>query len=168
MTNCEYDSSLLFPPRSNVSLTNSTWYHIIIKKGSEIKTNDYLAHYSRVLLCCRFGLFEAMSAIEMMDPKMDAGMIGNQVNRKVLNFEQAVKVPYFIFNKKLLMLFFHDSETSPVQNDGCLMFNATHRMNASQCSFFKCLYLQDNAIKVRDLSLPELIGIIDTCFCCLV
>ncbi|OWK07240.1 NAA35 [Cervus elaphus hippelaphus] len=38
-----------------------------------------------------FGLFEAMSAIEMMDPKMDAGMIGNQVNRKVLNFEQAIK-----------------------------------------------------------------------------
>lgn len=46
-------------------------------------------------MCCfgkRFGLFEAMSAIEMMDPKMDAGMIGNQVNRKVLNFEQAIKV----------------------------------------------------------------------------
>uniref|UniRef100_A0A8C9SWA3 N-alpha-acetyltransferase 35, NatC auxiliary subunit n=1 Tax=Scleropages formosus TaxID=113540 RepID=A0A8C9SWA3_SCLFO len=64
-----------------------------------------------------FGLFEAMSAIEMMDPKMDAGMIGNQVNRKVLNFEQAVK---------------------------------------------------DGAIRVRDLSLPELIGIIDTCFCCLI
>lgn len=35
-----------------------------------------------------------MSAIEMMDPKMDAGMIGNQVNRKVLNFEQAIKVHY--------------------------------------------------------------------------
>lgn len=33
-----------------------------------------------------------MSAIEMMDPKMDAGMIGNQVNRKVLNLEQAIKV----------------------------------------------------------------------------
>lgn len=64
-----------------------------------------------------FGLFEAMSAIEMMDPKMDAGMIGNQVNRKVLNFEQAVK---------------------------------------------------EGAIRVRDLSLPELIGIIDTCFCCLI
>ncbi|KAK6312878.1 hypothetical protein J4Q44_G00162250 [Coregonus suidteri] len=65
----------------------------------------------------RFGLFEAMSAIEMMDPKMDAGMIGNQVNRKVLNFEQAVK---------------------------------------------------DGAIRVRDLSFPELIGIMDTCFCCLI
>ena len=47
-----------------------------------------------------FGLFEAMSAIEMMDPKMDAGMIGNQVNRKVLNFEQAIKVSILpdIFN----------------------------------------------------------------------
>ncbi|XP_077416930.1 N-alpha-acetyltransferase 35, NatC auxiliary subunit [Vanacampus margaritifer] len=64
-----------------------------------------------------FGLFEAMSAIEMMDPKMDAGMIGNQVNRKVLNFEQAIK---------------------------------------------------EHAIKVKDLSLPELIGIMDTCFCCLI
>lgn len=43
-----------------------------------------------------------MSAIEMMDPKMDAGMIGNQVNRKVLNFEQAIKVcvtfPSFAFS----------------------------------------------------------------------
>lgn len=41
-----------------------------------------------------------MSAIEMMDPKMDAGMIGNQVNRKVLNFEQAVKVPFFLLPYK--------------------------------------------------------------------
>ncbi|KAK6492974.1 N-alpha-acetyltransferase 35 [Huso huso] len=64
-----------------------------------------------------FGLFEAMSAIEMMDPKMDAGMIGNQVNRKVLNFEQAVK---------------------------------------------------SGAIKIKDLTLPDLIGIMDTCFCCLI
>ncbi|XP_045436034.1 N-alpha-acetyltransferase 35, NatC auxiliary subunit isoform X5 [Pipistrellus kuhlii] len=64
-----------------------------------------------------FGLFEAMSAIEMMDPKMDAGMIGNQVNRKVLNFEQAI---------------------------------------------------QEGTIKIKDLTLPELIGIMDTCFCCLI
>ncbi|XP_062369208.1 N-alpha-acetyltransferase 35, NatC auxiliary subunit isoform X2 [Cinclus cinclus] len=63
-----------------------------------------------------FGLFEAMSAIEMMDPKMDAGMIGNQVNRKVLNFEQAIK---------------------------------------------------DGTIKIKDLTSPELVGIMDTCFCCL-
>ncbi|XP_032809188.1 N-alpha-acetyltransferase 35, NatC auxiliary subunit isoform X1 [Petromyzon marinus] len=64
-----------------------------------------------------FGLFEAMSAIEMMDPKMDAGMIGNQVNRQVLNFEQAIK---------------------------------------------------EGAVKTKDLTLSELIGIIDTCFCCLI
>ena len=38
----------------------------------------------------RFGLFEAMSAIEMMDPKMDAGMLCNKA-KKVLQFEPAVK-----------------------------------------------------------------------------
>ncbi len=38
-----------------------------------------------------FGLFEAMSAIEMMDPKMDAGMVCNKTYKKVLNFEQSLK-----------------------------------------------------------------------------
>lgn len=33
-----------------------------------------------------------MSAIEMMDPKMDAGMLCNQISRKVYNLEQAVEV----------------------------------------------------------------------------
>ncbi|XP_050670988.1 N-alpha-acetyltransferase 35, NatC auxiliary subunit isoform X2 [Leptidea sinapis] len=37
-----------------------------------------------------FGLFEAMSAIEMMDPKMDAGMLCNRGNPKPLNFQQAL------------------------------------------------------------------------------
>ncbi len=46
-----------------------------------------------------------MSAIEMMDPKMDAGMIGNQVNRKVLTFEQAVKVRAG-FTQSLLLRFY--------------------------------------------------------------
>lgn len=39
-----------------------------------------------------FGLFEAMSAIEMMDPKMDAGMLCNRGTRKIVSFEQAVNV----------------------------------------------------------------------------
>lgn len=39
-----------------------------------------------------FSLFEAMSAIEMMDPKMDAGMLCNQTKRKVLNFDQSIQV----------------------------------------------------------------------------
>ncbi|CAG2108905.1 unnamed protein product [Medioppia subpectinata] len=38
-----------------------------------------------------FGLFEAMSAIEMMDPKMDAGMVSNQTNKQVLNLDQSIK-----------------------------------------------------------------------------
>ncbi|GBP13217.1 N-alpha-acetyltransferase 35, NatC auxiliary subunit [Eumeta japonica] len=38
-----------------------------------------------------FGLFEAMSAIEMMDPKMDAGMLCNRGSPKPLNFQHAVK-----------------------------------------------------------------------------
>ena len=42
----------------------------------------------------RFGLFEAMSAIEMMDPKMDAGMLCNQIKRKVFTLEQAIEVAY--------------------------------------------------------------------------
>ena len=37
-----------------------------------------------------FGLFEGMSAVEMMDPKMDAGMVCNQAKRKVLNLQQAI------------------------------------------------------------------------------
>ncbi|RXG64381.1 N-alpha-acetyltransferase 35, NatC auxiliary subunit [Armadillidium vulgare] len=44
-----------------------------------------------------FGLFEAMSAIEMMDPKMDAGMICNR-GKKVMNFDQAVKELVGIFD----------------------------------------------------------------------
>jgi N-alpha-acetyltransferase 35, NatC auxiliary subunit len=39
-----------------------------------------------------FGLLEAMSAIEMMDPKMDAGMVCNRGSKKALTFEQAVEV----------------------------------------------------------------------------
>lgn len=38
-----------------------------------------------------FGLFEAMSAIEMMDPKMDAGMLCNRGIKHVLDFEEQVK-----------------------------------------------------------------------------
>lgn len=39
-----------------------------------------------------FGLFEAMSAIEMMDPKMDAGMMCIRGARKIVSFDQALQV----------------------------------------------------------------------------
>ncbi|XP_044256137.1 N-alpha-acetyltransferase 35, NatC auxiliary subunit [Tribolium madens] len=38
-----------------------------------------------------FGLFEAMSAIEMMDPKMDAGMICNRGARKAKTLSQTIE-----------------------------------------------------------------------------
>ena len=44
-----------------------------------------------------FGLFEAMSAIELMDPKMDAGMIMNQSQTKIKSFQQAIMVNITIF-----------------------------------------------------------------------
>ena len=50
-----------------------------------------LSNIASYVYCFRFGLFEAMSAIEMMDPKMDAGMLCNKA-KKVLQFEPAVKV----------------------------------------------------------------------------
>jgi len=58
-------------------------------------TNDFTAAASELKLGELvhdniFGLFEAMSAIEMMDPKMDAGMLCNKA-KKVLQFEPAVK-----------------------------------------------------------------------------
>ncbi|XP_065172613.1 N-alpha-acetyltransferase 35, NatC auxiliary subunit-like [Atheta coriaria] len=38
-----------------------------------------------------FGCFEAMSAIEMIDPKMDAGMLCNRGNKKANSFDQSIE-----------------------------------------------------------------------------
>lgn len=38
-----------------------------------------------------FSLYEAMSAIEMMDPKMDAGMLCNRGIHQIKSFDQAVE-----------------------------------------------------------------------------
>jgi hypothetical protein len=65
----------------------------------------------------QFTLFEAMSAIELMDPKMDSGMIMKKTNRSILTFEQSIR---------------------------------------------------SGAIKINNLELDELIGIIDDTYACLV
>lgn len=44
-----------------------------------------------------FGLFEAMSAIEMMDPKMDVGMGYNKNDAPPHTFESAVAVNFFLW-----------------------------------------------------------------------
>ncbi|XP_069481951.1 N-alpha-acetyltransferase 35, NatC auxiliary subunit isoform X3 [Ambystoma mexicanum] len=109
----EEDSGWELPLPDKLEKNNASWIDIT----QEFKDACGELTLGELLHDKLFGLFEAMSAIEMMDPKMDAGMIGNQVNRKVLNFDQAI---------------------------------------------------QDGTIKIKELSLPELIGIMDTCFCCLI
>lgn len=43
-----------------------------------------------------FGLFEAMSAIEMMDKKMDIGMVDGKEKNVPLTFEVAVQVCFLL------------------------------------------------------------------------
>ncbi|KAI8789897.1 N-alpha-acetyltransferase 35 NatC auxiliary subunit [Biomphalaria glabrata] len=57
----------------------------------EFFTASSFLHLGELVHDCSFGLFEAMSAIEMMDPKMDAGMLCNQIKRKVLTLEQSIE-----------------------------------------------------------------------------
>lgn len=44
-----------------------------------------------------FSLFDAMSALELMDPKMDAGMLRHK-KREVLDFEMAKQVKTVCFS----------------------------------------------------------------------
>ncbi|KAE8751999.1 hypothetical protein FOCC_FOCC001162 [Frankliniella occidentalis] len=45
-----------------------------------------------LLLDKHFGLYEAMSAVEMMDPKMDAGMMCNRSDKPTLTFDKGVEL----------------------------------------------------------------------------
>lgn len=47
-----------------------------------------------LLLDEHFGLYEAMSAVEMMDPKMDAGMMCNRSDKPTLTFAKAIEVSF--------------------------------------------------------------------------
>ena len=53
-----------------------------------------------------FGLFEAMSAIELMDPKMDAGMLENQSQAKIKSFKQAIEVIINLVQGEIIALDF--------------------------------------------------------------
>ncbi|XP_072945563.1 N-alpha-acetyltransferase 35, NatC auxiliary subunit-like [Epargyreus clarus] len=74
--------SLGNPPEVNynwVDITSEFFTHIQDLKLGELLHDGHL-----------FGLFEAMSAIEMMDPKMDAGMLCNRGVPKPMNFQKSV------------------------------------------------------------------------------
>lgn len=61
------------------------WFFFVLP-WTELQLGE-LVHHQKL-----FGLFEAMSAIEMMDPKMDAGMCCNKNPGGPLTFETAVAV----------------------------------------------------------------------------
>ncbi|XP_050302487.1 N-alpha-acetyltransferase 35, NatC auxiliary subunit isoform X2 [Anthonomus grandis grandis] len=107
-----------------------------------------------------FGLFEAMSAIEMMDPKMDAGMLCNRGARKITSFEQAV-------SDELLPL--NDLPASTLLGiiDGTLARLVSWLEGHSLAqTVFTCLYLhrpyapQDRALKVFCLAVYKLLDVI--------
>lgn len=58
---------------------------VVLKKNLDLELGELLHDEL-------FGLFEAMSAIEMMDPKMDAGMLCNRGVKRAKCFHQAVNV----------------------------------------------------------------------------
>lgn len=95
-----FDNS--FCPKSDVTDSSACSFRGESRSYEEVtyKWNDITAEF--VEACSQlelgelfhdvnFGLLEGMSAIEMMDPKMDAGMICNQTKRKVLNLQDAIK-----------------------------------------------------------------------------
>jgi Mak10 subunit, NatC N(alpha)-terminal acetyltransferase len=91
-----------------------------------------------------FGLLEAMSAIEMMDPKMDAGMVCNRGSKKALTFEQAVEVCIIIHYS--LVIFYGSKK---IQNSNLKL-------------------LQNCSLKLQDLTAKEQIGIMDSTLACVV
>lgn len=78
------------PPSPSSSTDETPMYHWVDVSKEFFDATDELK-LGELLHDDMFGLFEAMSAIEMMDPKMDAGMMCNRGNKKALNFDQAVK-----------------------------------------------------------------------------
>ncbi|XP_017785984.1 PREDICTED: N-alpha-acetyltransferase 35, NatC auxiliary subunit isoform X2 [Nicrophorus vespilloides] len=65
------------------------YYWVDITKDFLTSVNDL--KLGELLHDSLFGLFEAMSAIEMMDPKMDAGMLCNRGNKKAKTFDQSIE-----------------------------------------------------------------------------
>ena len=83
---------------SEDSINKTTNYNRKDLYNWKLVTNDFMEaskdlELGELLHDNMFGLFEAMSAIEMMDPKMDAGMAkaGNIKRRKPLSFNEAIE-----------------------------------------------------------------------------
>lgn len=103
MENCE-ESAL--EPGKDFRSTNKAvyqWTEItdeFFGSVHELKLGELL-HYEL------FGLFEAMSAIEMMDKKMDIGMVDGKEKIAPLTFEVAVQVCFEAENSYWIQLKFY-------------------------------------------------------------
>ena len=94
-----------------------------------------------------FGLFEGMSAVEMMDPKMDAGMMCNKTKRKVLNLQQALEA------KTLKVADFLPSELSGIIDDTFACFVTWLEGHSLAQTVFINLYMHDPSGSVADPTL---------------
>eukprot|EP00794_Sanderia_malayensis_P004678 gene4678-5288_t len=87
-----------------------------------------------------FGLFEAMSAIEIMDPKMDAGVIFNNKSRKILQFKEAVA------EGTLKLKDFTPCETLGIIDELLACFVTWLDGHSLIQSIFVCLYAHDTKL----------------------
>lgn len=88
--------------------TQDDWRHVVNERQQDIYvwkdiTNEFFESVAselklgELLSYEMFGLFEAMSAIEMMDKKMDIGMVDGKENIP-LTFDSALRVRYLLFS----------------------------------------------------------------------
>ncbi|KAK7073410.1 N-alpha-acetyltransferase 35 NatC auxiliary subunit, partial [Halocaridina rubra] len=107
-----------------------------------------------------FGLFEAMSAIEMMDPKMDAGMMCNR-GKKVLNFDQAVKAGALKLNNLTM------EELVGIMDSMLACLVTWLEGHSAAQTILTCLYLhkplsiEDRALRAFSIQTLKLIAIIN-------
>ncbi|XP_076029475.1 N-alpha-acetyltransferase 35 isoform X2 [Oratosquilla oratoria] len=107
-----------------------------------------------------FGLFEAMSAIEMMDPKMDAGMMCNR-GKKVLNFDQAVKAGVLKLNNLTM------EELVGIMDSMLACLATWLEGHSAAQTILTCLYLhkplsiEDRALRAFSIQILKLIAIIN-------
>jgi len=93
-----------------------------------------------------FGLFEAMSAIEIMDPKMDAGMVCKNSGRDILQFKEAVA------SGKLKVKDFTEKELLGIIDELLACFVTWFDGHSLIQTVFTCLYTHDTNL-IDDLVL---------------
>ncbi|XP_057300464.1 N-alpha-acetyltransferase 35, NatC auxiliary subunit-like isoform X2 [Hydractinia symbiolongicarpus] len=108
-----------------------------------------------------FGLFEAMSAIEIMDPKMDAGMICNR-KRKVIQLPEAIQ------EGKVKIKDFSEEEVLGIIDEIAACFVAWLDGQSLVQSVFTCMYchdpyvLEDVVLKAMCIAILKMVDIIRT------